>query len=500
MSYASSAIKRLSNEYRRLQNPENRVREYYVAPLPENIFEWHFTLRGPGGDDNSLPYKDGVYHGALMFSRSYPLEPPDIIFFTRSGRFAVHEKICSTISSYHKELWQPTYDVALTLTALRHFMAQEDEFGVGAFPKNMVPLATKVAWAADTWSFKCEKCGAATKDVWETHMKMHPEISPEKEAQVPKLPPALGETTASGSAKPEDSERPHDALDATPSSAPASGDATEVVAEAADAARSQSKATNDRRSSAVTTSLMLVPPTSPPPGALGTPHSVADAFGAAHSAGTSTPGTAPRTSPHTAPPSAEVTASRDACSSFIPPDHHNTAHASRPPAHRETEKNEAINERETAPAFLTNVNATNTMRSPPMTLSSPPDTELGHRQDTGHDDPLSLGAPRYEAMLGTTSLEKTRQPAPSPTPGNDAVEAPGTEMLDSLSTPETNPAPPPPPQQQLQQLQPTQHVVFSLLILHVSIPIHLIDRSIIVSLLLVVLILLRRGICGLLMN
>ncbi|TPP51811.1 Ubiquitin-conjugating enzyme family protein [Leishmania donovani] len=248
MSYASSAIKRLSNEYRRLQKPENRVREYYIAPLEENIFEWHFTLRGPGGDDNSLPYKDGIYHGALIFSRSYPLEPPDILFFTRSGRFAVREKICSTISSYHKELWQPTYDIALTLTALRHFMAQEDEFGVGAFPKSMIALETKEVWAKETWSFTCSRCGMATKDVWETQMKMYPETSPEKEAQVPKLPlPPPAAPAASATAKPEDAGEKQDAPDtasspapppsASPSStlspSPAAADASETAAKAA---------------------------------------------------------------------------------------------------------------------------------------------------------------------------------------------------------------------------------------------------------------------------
>ena len=200
MSYASSAIKRLSNEYRQIQKQENRVSDYYVAPLEENIFEWHFTLRGPAGDDNDSPYKDGLYHGVLLFSRSYPLEPPDIMFFTRSGRFATNEKICSTISSYHKELWQPTYDVALTLIALRHFMAQEDEFGVGAFPKNMVSVEAKLAWAKETWSFKCSVCGRSTKEDWETEMQPYPETSAEKEALVPKLPSAAAAAAAAAAA------------------------------------------------------------------------------------------------------------------------------------------------------------------------------------------------------------------------------------------------------------------------------------------------------------
>ncbi|CAM36925.1 putative ubiquitin-conjugating enzyme [Leishmania braziliensis MHOM/BR/75/M2904] len=457
MSYASTAIKRLSNEYRHLQKHENRVREFYAAPLEANIFEWHFTLRGPGGDDNSLPYKDGIYHGALIFSRSYPLEPPDILFFTRSGRFAVHEKICSTISSYHKELWQPTYDIALTLTALHHFMAQEDEFGVGAFPKGMVAVDIKEAWAKETWSFKCSTCGATTRDVWETEMKMYPEISPEKAAQVPKLPPTATTKAASATANPENAKVQQAAPESTPSSSStllpslATADATETTAQA-----------EGTRSSPL---MALSAPTPPPPDATATPPP--DAFDALHGTGTSASRISPRRDPHATAPAA-ATVDANALQSTTPPVH-DASHILSPAAHQHEEERdasaatkEAKNEGDDALGYFTDVSPARVVRVPMMTASSPPPPppEPDHPYDT-----------RLESLV-REDLQAEADATSPVTAGvaNDAV------------------APP----------QLAQRVVLGVDAMEVSIPLRTLDRAIVASLLLVVLILLRRGLCWLL--
>ncbi|CBZ23450.1 putative ubiquitin-conjugating enzyme [Leishmania mexicana MHOM/GT/2001/U1103] len=463
MSYASSSIKRLSNEYRSLQKPENRVREYYVAPLEDNIFEWHFTLRGPGGDDNSLPYKDGIYHGALIFSRSYPLEPPDIIFFTRSGRFAVREKICSTISSYHKELWQPTYDIALTLTALRHFMAQEDEFGVGAFPKNMIALETKEAWAKETWSFTCTTCGMATKDVWETEMKMYPEISPEKEAQVPKLPPPpppplAAAAPASATANPEDPKPKQDAPDTPPSSpasppstspsstllpSPAAADASETAAKPAGAPQNHHASKDTQSSPALPPSA----PTSPPSPPLG-------------------PTTTPR------PPAADTVTPTTVHASALQsptPGVHDAPHTPSSAAHEHTAKTGASIEEEGAVsegadplACFTDVSPARVVRTPVMTAPPPP-------------APAAADATPLVTSAVTDSVVAGDVAGASASP---------------LSPTAAAVAPP----------QFAQRVVVGVNIMEVSIPLRVLDRAIILSFLLAALILLRRGLCGLLMS
>ena len=58
--------------------------DYHAAPLDTNLFEWHFTLRGPP----SSPYSKGIYHGRINLPPTYPLRPPSFRFLTPSGRFA----------------------------------------------------------------------------------------------------------------------------------------------------------------------------------------------------------------------------------------------------------------------------------------------------------------------------------------------------------------------------------------------------------------------------
>ncbi|AYU75999.1 ubiquitin-conjugating enzyme, putative [Leishmania donovani] len=464
MSYASSAIKRLSNEYRRLQKPENRVREYYIAPLEENIFEWHFTLRGPGGDDNSLPYKDGIYHGALIFSRSYPLEPPDILFFTRSGRFAVREKICSTISSYHKELWQPTYDIALTLTALRHFMAQEDEFGVGAFPKSMIALETKEVWAKETWSFTCSTCGMATKDVWETQMKMYPETSPEKEAQVPKLPPPPpAAPAASATAKPEDAGEKQDAPDTASSPAP--------------------------------------PPSASPSSTLSPSPAAADASETAAKAAAAPDAPQSHNAPKGTPssPAFASTAVGATAPQSPTPGVHDTLHTPSPAGHERTAKSGAsikeegaMSEDDDALSCFTDVSPARVVRAPVMAVPPPPPPAAAEpdRLYDMHLESLVRDTPRSEAGLAAAAAADATPPVTSAVADGVVAADVAGASASPLSTAVAAVAPP----------QFAQRVVFGVNIMEVSISLRLLDRAIIVSFLFVVLILLRRGLCGLLMS
>ena len=61
----------------------NPTSEYFAAPLEENLFEWHFTVRGPVDTD----YQGGVYHGRIIVPVEYPMKPPDIILLTVSFIF-----------------------------------------------------------------------------------------------------------------------------------------------------------------------------------------------------------------------------------------------------------------------------------------------------------------------------------------------------------------------------------------------------------------------------
>lgn len=56
----------------------------YTLPLfflQDNLFEWHFSVRGPPDSE----FDGGVYHGRIVLPPEYPMKPPSIILLTVSG-------------------------------------------------------------------------------------------------------------------------------------------------------------------------------------------------------------------------------------------------------------------------------------------------------------------------------------------------------------------------------------------------------------------------------
>eukprot|EP00796_Vickermania_ingenoplastis_P011886 gene11886-8171_t len=204
----TAAIRRLGAEQKAMMDPAQRSPDFFAAPLDDNIYEWHFTIRGPytvtaaspekkpsGGTSPAasapteapvedercldlkvceseplLGYEKGLYHGALIFTPAFPYEPPDILFFTETGRFECNKKICSTISNYHKEHWQPTYHIDFILQSLREFMRMEDEEGIGTLSKDSIPRQQKFIWAEESWRYTCRKCGCSSRETYEMYM------------------------------------------------------------------------------------------------------------------------------------------------------------------------------------------------------------------------------------------------------------------------------------------------------------------------------------------
>ena len=117
----SPTVKRILTESRELS--KNSDPTIAAAPLETNLFEWHFTIKGPP----STPYEAGLYHGRIVLPPTYPLRPPSFRFLTPSGRFEVNREICLSISGHHEESWQPAWGIRTALCALRAFMA-----GVGS--------------------------------------------------------------------------------------------------------------------------------------------------------------------------------------------------------------------------------------------------------------------------------------------------------------------------------------------------------------------------------
>lgn len=101
---------------------------FVAGPLEDDMFTWHFTIRGAQG----TPFEEGLYHGKILFPTDYPIKPPDIFFLTPNGRFEVNKQICLNTTSYHPESWQPSWDVRTLLTALIAFLPTKAEGAIGA--------------------------------------------------------------------------------------------------------------------------------------------------------------------------------------------------------------------------------------------------------------------------------------------------------------------------------------------------------------------------------
>ena len=117
---SKTAVKKLTAEYKELQ--ANPVKGITVAPMENNILEWHYVIEGP----INTPYEGGHYWGKLVFPPSFPFAPPAVYMTTPSGRFEQSKRLCLTLSDYHPETWSPLWSISSILIGLVSFMVEEE--------------------------------------------------------------------------------------------------------------------------------------------------------------------------------------------------------------------------------------------------------------------------------------------------------------------------------------------------------------------------------------
>ncbi|KAJ3012598.1 UNVERIFIED_CONTAM: Ubiquitin-conjugating enzyme E2 J1 [Siphonaria sp. JEL0065] len=158
----SAAVKRLMKEYMDLeQDPSSDFVAYPISD--ENVFEWHFTLRGP--DEGG--FSGGKYHGRIVFPADYPFKPPDMYFLTPNGRFELNKKICLSITGFHAETWRPAWGIRSALTALISFFPTEGNGAIGALDYTHEERAI-IAKKSQDWTCIgiCARCeGVKMKDL-----------------------------------------------------------------------------------------------------------------------------------------------------------------------------------------------------------------------------------------------------------------------------------------------------------------------------------------------
>ncbi|OXU28526.1 hypothetical protein TSAR_008971 [Trichomalopsis sarcophagae] len=114
----STATARLKQDYLRLK--KDPVPYVQAEPVPSNILEWHYVIKGP----ENTPYEGGFYHGKLVFPGEFPFQPPSIYMTTPNGRFKVNTKLCLSISDFHPDTWNPAWSVSTILIGLLSFMIE----------------------------------------------------------------------------------------------------------------------------------------------------------------------------------------------------------------------------------------------------------------------------------------------------------------------------------------------------------------------------------------
>jgi ubiquitin-conjugating enzyme E2 J2 len=123
------------------QNLDN----FLACPDPKNIFSWYYLIFGL----KDCAYENGFYLGKISFPKEYPLKPPSIEMITPNGRFKEKTRICMSMSDYHPESWNPTWNVHSIIIGLISFMLS-DENSTGCV---ITSVLDKKRYAANSLNF-----------------------------------------------------------------------------------------------------------------------------------------------------------------------------------------------------------------------------------------------------------------------------------------------------------------------------------------------------------
>jgi ubiquitin-conjugating enzyme E2 J1 len=150
-SLKNTGVRRIMEEVSEMKKDPSD--QYFATPLEDNIFDWHFTLRGPKGTD----FEGGFYHGRILLPSGYPFKPPNIYFLNENGRFEIKKKICLSFSAYHPEEWQPAWGIRTILEAIISFMPSKSEGAIGGLNWSKEERKKCVK---KSLSYKCPHCGS----------------------------------------------------------------------------------------------------------------------------------------------------------------------------------------------------------------------------------------------------------------------------------------------------------------------------------------------------
>lgn len=168
MSVKGPTLKRILKEASELASQPSA--DYHAAPLESDLYEWHFTLRGPPAPSS---FANGLYHGRIVLPPAYPLKPPSFRFLTPTGRFEVNREICLSISGHHEETWQPAWGIRTALVAIRSFMDTAAGGQVGGMETS---TGVRVRMAGQSPAWRCAACAKTNEEIMAGHDEVVQEL------------------------------------------------------------------------------------------------------------------------------------------------------------------------------------------------------------------------------------------------------------------------------------------------------------------------------------
>ena len=145
------SLKRIQKEFQSMINAPSD--DFYANPIKDDMFCWHFTIRGPPDTE----FEGGLYHGIIKLPMSYPNRPPSIMFLTPNGRFDVNMDVCLSMTRYHLEEWQAAWTIRSMLEAIiAFFPVKEDHDAIGAIDSS---VESRKHFAKLSIKYKCDVCG-----------------------------------------------------------------------------------------------------------------------------------------------------------------------------------------------------------------------------------------------------------------------------------------------------------------------------------------------------
>ena len=117
-------LKRLKNDYKLLRNSKSDLFEAH--PDPTDLLTWWVLIKGSVDTD----YEGGYYIIKIMHDKKYPINPPNFMILTPSGRYLINQKICISNTTYHSNEWSPSWTIESQIIGFISIMNDDREHGI----------------------------------------------------------------------------------------------------------------------------------------------------------------------------------------------------------------------------------------------------------------------------------------------------------------------------------------------------------------------------------